>query len=42
MIVALAYEYDVDAVRLEEYRASVPVFGSREDGVYEYQDRYPH
>ena len=39
-VVALAHEYDVDAVSLEEYSASVPVFGAREDGVFEYQDRY--
>ena len=39
-VLALAHEYDTDTVRLEEYSSTVPVFGAREDGVYEYQDRY--
>ncbi|MFA9426893.1 hypothetical protein [Natronorubrum sp. A-ect3] len=35
-VVALACEYDADRVRLEEYDAGYPIFGSHEDGVYEY------
>lgn len=35
-VLALAREYNADRVRLEEYSASYPIFGSREDGVYEY------
>ncbi|MXV60720.1 hypothetical protein GS429_01265 [Natronorubrum sp. JWXQ-INN-674] len=35
-VLALAREYDADRVRLEEHDASYPIFGSREDGRYEY------
>lgn len=38
--VALADEYDVSAVRLEEYDATHPVFGSDTDGRYEFQGQY--
>lgn len=34
--VALARKYDADRVRLEEYDSTYPIFGSREDGHYEY------
>ncbi|SDR14669.1 hypothetical protein [Natronobacterium texcoconense] len=39
-VLALAREHDVSSVRLEEYDASYPIFGSRSDGVYEYQGTY--
>ncbi|AXR82437.1 hypothetical protein [Natrarchaeobaculum sulfurireducens] len=35
-VIALARKYDADQVRLEEYDATTPIFGSREDGAYEY------
>ncbi|AXR77584.1 cupredoxin domain-containing protein [Natrarchaeobaculum sulfurireducens] len=35
-VIALAREHDADQVRLEEYDATTPIFGSREDGAYEY------
>ena len=35
-VIALAREHDADRVRLEEYDATTPIFGSREDGAYEY------
>lgn len=38
--VALAETYDADHVRLEEYSSTVPIFGSRSDGVFEYQGTY--
>lgn len=38
--VALAETYDADHVRLEEYSSTIPVFGSRSDGIFEYQDTY--
>lgn len=38
--VALAAQYDADRVRLEEYDGTVPIFGSRSDGVFEYQGTY--
>ncbi|ELZ01569.1 hypothetical protein C482_07334, partial [Natrialba chahannaoensis JCM 10990] len=38
--IALADEHDVSAVRLEEYDATYPVFGSNSDGLYEYQGEY--
>ena len=37
--IALAREYDADRVRLEEYDSTTPIFGSREDGTYEYEGR---
>lgn len=38
--VALAERYDADRVRLEEYTGTSPIFGSRSDGVFEYQGMY--
>jgi hypothetical protein len=38
--VALAAQYDADRVRLEEHDGTVPIFGSRTDGVFEYQGTY--
>ncbi|AFZ73314.1 hypothetical protein [Natronobacterium gregoryi] len=38
--IALADDHDVSTVHLEEYDAVYPIFGSRSDGVYEYQDTY--
>ncbi|THE65929.1 hypothetical protein D8Y22_05255 [Salinadaptatus halalkaliphilus] len=35
-VVALAREYDADRVRLKEYDGTHPIFGSRDDGYYEY------
>ncbi|ARS90779.1 hypothetical protein [Natrarchaeobaculum aegyptiacum] len=35
-VIALAREHDADRVRLEEYDGTYPIFGSREDGHYEY------
>lgn len=35
--VALAEQYDADRVRLEEYNATVPIFGRQSDGVFAYQ-----
>ena len=34
---ALAHQYDADAVRLEEYDGTRPIFGSRTDGVVAFQ-----
>lgn len=39
-VVALAETHDADRVRLEELNTTVPIFGSRSDGVFEYQDTY--
>ncbi|MFC4542411.1 hypothetical protein ACFO5R_10785 [Halosolutus amylolyticus] len=35
-VVALARDHDADRVRLEEFNGTSPIFGSREDGHYEY------
>lgn len=37
-VIALATEYDVSHVRLEEYDATTPLFGTGETGYYEYDD----
>lgn len=38
--IALSNAHDADRVRLVEYTATTPIFGSRTDGVYELQGRY--
>ena len=38
--IALAFEYDADRVRLEEYNGVTPIFGSNSDRVYEFQGSY--
>lgn len=35
--VALAERHDADRVRIKEYNTTTPIFGSRSDGVFEYQ-----
>jgi len=38
--IALAFEYDADRVRLEEYNGVTPIFGSDSDGIFEFQGSY--
>jgi hypothetical protein len=38
--IALAFEYDADRVRLEEYNGVTPIFGSNSDRIYEFQGSY--
>ncbi|QLD89041.1 hypothetical protein HWV07_08340 [Natronomonas salina] len=38
--IALSRERDAEAVRLEEYSSTRPIFGSRSDRIYEYEGRY--
>lgn len=39
-VIALSRDRDAEAVRLEEYDSTHPIFGSRSDGVYEYDGTY--
>lgn len=36
-VLALAFEYDAEYVRLEEFDGAIPIFGSRIDGILEFQ-----
>lgn len=39
-VIALSRERDAEAVRLEEYNSAHPIFGSRSDRIYEYDETY--
>ena len=39
-VIALSRERDAEEVRLEEYNSAHPIFGSRSDRIYEYDETY--